>query len=227
MLFHQIMFTQAMIKTLYKLVDPLSTGENVQVNMSSDFKLQHDIQKTDNLMKIEPGPSAQLELKEQVKGKKYDTGCNKCDFVPLHRQSLSEHIRTHTGERPYPCSMCQYKARTKHALIVHTRTHSGERPYQCDLCDYATTQSSALSTHKRIHTGERPYSCSSCEYKARTKHAIVVHMRTHSGEKPYQCNLCEYRGTQKSTLNSHITRMHRKDGLKFGNLPSGESPGFG
>ena len=80
----------------------------------------------------------------------------------------------------YSCNTCSFKSIYKHSITRHLRTHSGIRPFKCVFCNFTCSHSNTIKEHIRIHTGEKPYSCRFCDKKFRHKNSCQYHEDRHT-----------------------------------------------
>ncbi|SPP89734.1 zinc finger protein 236 isoform X1 [Drosophila guanche] len=132
--------------------------------------------------------------------------CNHCGRAFRLKMRLAEHKLRHRTEKAYQCEICSMPLATKQDLSLHMRHHKNDRRYKCDKCDKGFVRSSDLAIHVRIHTGEKPYACDLCGKAFRARQNLVVHRRTHLGDKPIQCELCEKRFARKIDMRVHMRK---------------------
>ncbi|XP_061726947.1 zinc finger protein 699-like [Cydia pomonella] len=116
---------------------------------------------------------------------KYDKCCEHCGQMFANSFTLRNHVRKHTGERPFACDNCPKRFDSKGKLVCHMTVHSGEKPYKCELCDILFTRKGNLQKHVRIvHMGIRKNSdCDICGRVFTTPSTMRMHVRTvHNGE---------------------------------------------
>lgn len=148
----------------------------------------------------------QEEQKKQsptVKRKWTAKTCDECGKQYRTNYKLQEHMRKHTGEKPFQCTTCEKAFRSKIGLAQHTATHTGQFDYNCSTCGKGFQCKSYLIVHQRVHSDEKPYPCNTCGQNFKTKQSLLDHENRHLGVKPYMCEICGRGFITKGLCKSH------------------------
>ncbi|KAF5282790.1 hypothetical protein FQR65_LT02787 [Abscondita terminalis] len=133
--------------------------------------------------------------------------CSTCGKGFRQKGALDYHVRSHTGYKPYKCEVCHNSFTCRGALRVHMRRHTDERPYICDICGVGFHQSTDMNRHRLLHNGTKPALCTICGKQFSTTGQLTIHLRTHTGEKPFGCEVCQKAFTTRTMLIKH-QRIH-------------------
>ncbi|XP_053567190.1 zinc finger protein 391-like [Bombina bombina] len=130
--------------------------------------------------------------------------CSECGKCFTKKSHLIDHLKIHTGDKPFSCSVCGKCFTRKSKLISHQKIHTGEKAFSCFVCGKCFTQKAYLVDHLRIHTGEKPFSCSECGKCFTCKSQLLRHQKIHTGERKFACSDCGKYFSQKSHLIDHL-----------------------
>ncbi|XP_078037977.1 uncharacterized protein LOC144470558 isoform X1 [Augochlora pura] len=129
--------------------------------------------------------------------------CTHCGKQYRTNYKLQEHMRKHTGEKPFQCVTCEKAFRSKIGLAQHTATHTGQFDYNCSTCGKGFQSKSYLVLHQRVHSDLKPFPCNTCGQHFKTKQSLLDHQNRHLGVKPYVCEICGRGFITKGLCKSH------------------------
>ena len=123
-----------------------------------------------------------------------------------------------SGPKSLPCPYqgCTKSFNRKARLTEHVRSHTNERPFTCSEknCDKAFLRDSHLKHHiKSAHTNERNYPCTwaKCSKRFATGTRLRRHESSHQTKEKYTCkgfDGCSESFRKHTTLSRHILSAH-------------------
>ncbi|XP_053736410.1 zinc finger protein 516-like isoform X1 [Synchiropus splendidus] len=147
--------------------------------------------------------------------------CNICGRSFPFLSSLSQHMRRHTGVRPYKCPYCDHRASQKGNLKVHIRSHKlgTLSTYHSNEDDEGGADEVEMKVSEGLDGGTSPTKSSSAcnrmiggDSGEETRRKVPVRSmkreKSAGDQRPFCCRLCGFEAQREDQLLSHIEKVH-------------------
>jgi len=157
----------------------------------------------ENATRVDPDATS-----NDKKSSRTDLVCAYCKKKWRDKHCLENHLRVHTGIRPFACNICGKSFKQNIDLKVHKKIHTDRKRHHCLHCNKSFFEPKILARHVKTHA-ERPkepsgFFCKVCNKKLPSRGKLEAHSTVHSRDKPFCCKLCGKYYSQKVALDRHL-----------------------
>ncbi|XP_068120397.1 zinc finger protein 335 [Hyperolius riggenbachi] len=138
--------------------------------------------------------------------------CPICNRVYSMQKRLTQHMKSHSSEKPHMCDKCGKAFKKRYTFKMHLLTHLhcvDESRYKCEFCDFVCEDRKKLLNHQLTHMNDKPFKCNQCKYHTFRQDFLLSHQATkHAGGKPFACEYCHFTTKHKKNLRLHVQCRH-------------------
>ncbi|XP_048354417.1 zinc finger protein 335 isoform X1 [Sphaerodactylus townsendi] len=138
--------------------------------------------------------------------------CPVCSRVYPMQKRLTQHMKTHSAEKPHMCDKCGKSFKKRYTFKMHLLTHIqavANRRFKCEFCDHVCEDKKVLLNHQLLHINDKPFRCSLCSYATMREDFLLSHLAVkHTGGKPFACEFCHFTTKHKKNLRLHVQCRH-------------------
>ncbi|XP_040837325.1 zinc finger protein 335 isoform X3 [Ochotona curzoniae] len=154
--------------------------------------------------------------------------CPVCGRVYPMQKRLTQHMKTHSTEKPHMCDKCGKSFKKRYTFKMHLLTHIqvvANRRFKCEFCEFVCEDKKALLNHQLSHVSDKPFKCSFCPYRTFREDFLLSHVAIkHTGAKPFACEYCHFSTRHKKNLRLHVRCRHASSFEEWGRRHPEEPP---
>lgn len=132
----------------------LSNKESLKSHMEQNHGLKDEVPKKDKKI-----PKTSNKTKKESLSKQSDEMFSDDDLGVRAEGDVNQEGTGSKRKKwtPKVCKECGKAYRTNYKLMEHMRQHTGEKPYKCSSCDKAFRSKIGLAQHEAKHTGKKMF----------------------------------------------------------------------
>ncbi|CAL4118424.1 unnamed protein product, partial [Meganyctiphanes norvegica] len=154
-----------------------NNGEN-EDEEEDDEEEEEDVDMTGQIGNI--GIKQEVDLKDEPENMENNAAL--AEVTTDGRIDLNFYLQQAIQSASMPCPLCKKEFKSQSGLRDHIRLHTGERPFECEFCQMSFARASHLKRHRRMHTGEKPFECRICGKDFSRGDKLKDHLRRHEAE---------------------------------------------